>query len=72
MLAPAIDALATEYAGKARIGKMNTDENPRTPSELGVSSIPALVVYKGGQVVDRMIGAVPKERIATMLNKHLA
>lgn len=72
MLAPTIDALATEYAGRAKVGKMNTDENPQIPSSLGVASIPTLLVYKGGQPVDRLVGAVPKERISAVLNKHLS
>ncbi len=71
MIAPSIDALATAYTGRARVGKLNVDENPVVAQTFGVRSIPTLLVFKGGQLVDQQIGAVPQPRIAAMLEKHL-
>ena len=70
-LAPTIDALATEFEGKVRVGKLNTDENPQTASEYNISSIPSVLIFKNGTVVDKIVGAAPKDRIAAVLNKHL-
>jgi thioredoxin 1 len=71
MIAPSIDALATAYSGRARVGKLNVDESPAVAQAFGVRSIPTLLVFKNGQVVDQQIGAVPQPRIAAMLEKHL-
>ncbi len=71
MLSPTIDALATEYAGKVKIGKVNIDQNRQLPVKYRVGSIPTLMVFKGGQLVETVMGAQPKERLATMLNKHM-
>jgi thioredoxin 1 len=71
-LAPTIEALATEYAGKVRVGKLNTDNNPETASGYNISSIPTVLVMKGGQIVDKFVGLAPKERLAAALAKHLA
>jgi thioredoxin 1 len=71
MIAPTIDAVAAEYSGKARVGKVNTDDNPKTASEYNISAIPALLVFKGGQVVDRFVGVVNKDKLATSLNTHI-
>ena len=71
MIAPIIDALAKEFAGKAIIGKLNTDENQRTATRFGVQSIPTLLVLKNGREVDRIIGAHPKDAIARKLQQHL-
>ena len=70
MIAPALDELAAESAGRYRIAKLNVDENPRTSSTLGIRSIPALFVYKNGQIVDRIIGAQPKNVLAQRLAAH--
>lgn len=70
-LAPTIDALATEFEGRVRVGKLNTDENPQTASEYNISSIPAVLIFKNGTVVDKIVGAAPKDRIAAVINKHL-
>jgi len=72
MLAPTIDDLANEYAGQVRVGKLNTDENPRVSMEYGVSAIPTVLVFKGGQIVDKFVGVVPKEKLAASLKKQLA
>jgi len=71
MIAPTIDAVAAEYSGKARVGKVNTDDNPKTATEYNISAIPALLVFKGGQVVDRFVGVVNKDKLATSLNAHI-
>jgi len=72
MIAPAIEALATSYSGRVRVGKLNVDENPAVAQAVGVRSIPTLLVFKGGKVVDQQIGAVPQPRIAQMLERQLA
>ena len=67
MIAPAIEQLATELAGRVVVGKMNIDENPDTPSRFGVRSIPTLLVFKDGMEVDRLIGLMPKQTILERL-----
>ena len=72
MLTPTIEALADEYAGKATVAKVNTDEARQTAMKFGINSIPALFVIKDGEIVDRLMGAVPKERLSAALDKQLA
>ena len=72
MLSPSIEALADEYQGKAKVVKVNTDDARQTAMKFGISSIPALFIMKDGEIVDRMMGAVPKERLAAALDKQLA
>ena len=70
-IAPIVEQLATEYAGRATIGKMNVDENPNVPtSRFHVRGIPTLVVLKNGQLVDTIVGLVPKEDIVSALERH--
>ena len=71
MIAPALEELAAESAGLYRVAKLNVDENPRTASALGIQSIPTLFVYKGGQPVERIVGAQPKNVLAARLAAHL-
>jgi thioredoxin 1 len=71
MIGPAIDALATTYAGRAKVGKLNVDESPAVAEAFGVRSIPTLLVFKGGKVVDQQIGAPPPPRIAQMIERQL-
>jgi thioredoxin 1 len=71
MIAPAIDALATSYAGRVKVGKLNVDESPAVAEAFGVRSIPTLVVFKGGKVVEQQVGALPQPRIAQMLERQL-
>jgi thioredoxin len=71
MIAPALDELAAESAGLYRVAKLNVDENPQTASALGVRSIPTLFIYKGGQQVERITGAQPKQVLAARLSAHL-
>ena len=71
MIGPSIEALATAYSGRVKVGKLNVDENPVVAQTFGVRSIPTLLVFKGGQVVDQQIGAVPQPRIAAMIEQQL-
>lgn len=72
MMGPIIEELANEMAGKnVKIGKMNVDENQTISGQYKVMSIPMFLVFKGGQVVDQMIGGVTKEKLKEMLNKHV-
>jgi thioredoxin 1 len=66
-----VDELATEYAGKVKIGKMDVDCNNATPLRYGVRGIPTLLVFKGGQVKEQIVGYVAKETIQKALDKHL-
>ena len=70
-IAPSLDALASEYEGKAIIAKMNVDENANIPVQYGVRSIPYLALFKKGAVVDQTVGAVPKDKLAAMIDKAL-
>ena len=71
-LSPTIDALATEFAGKVKIGKVNIDQNRQLPVKYRVNAIPTLIVFKGGVVVDTIQGAQSKDKLTAMLNKHSA
>jgi thioredoxin 1 len=66
---PIVEELATEYAGKVKVAKLDVDGNKETPSKYGVRGIPTLMLFKGGQVVDQIVGAVPKNRIKELLDK---
>mgnify|MGYP003947859501 CR=1 FL=1 len=65
-IAPTIDALADEYAGRVKVGKMDIDHNPGTPVKYHVRAVPTLILFKGGQPVDQVMGAVNKRRIQGM------
>ena len=71
MIAPIIDQLANEYDGRAVVGKVDVDEEPELARRYGVMSIPTLVVIKNGEVVNKVIGAVPKPKLAAMLDEVL-
>ncbi len=70
-IGPVIEELATEYAGKVNIGKVNVDVNPNLSMNFGITSIPAILFVKGGQVVDKQIGAVPKSVLDKKIQAHL-
>jgi len=70
-MAPIIDELAEEYAGRVIFGKLNTDENPLTTERFGIMGIPTFLFLEGGQEVERIIGAVPKQEIRTVLDSLL-
>jgi thioredoxin 1 len=69
MLAPTIEELSREYDGKVKVCKLNTDESPETAGGFGISSIPTVLVFKNGQVVDRLVGLNPKKKFQDMLNQ---
>ncbi|MEN9344890.1 MAG: hypothetical protein RLZZ60_359 [Bacteroidota bacterium] len=71
MIGPLVEELANEYAGKAVIGKLNVDENPGVATKYGIRSIPTLLVFKGGEVVDKIVGAVPKNMLAQKIDAQL-
>jgi len=71
MMAPVIEELAKEYAGKVLVGKINVDENPATADRFQVFSIPTLVIMKAGEEVDRIVGFVPKSQVEARLKKYL-
>ncbi len=71
MVAPVVDEISEQYKGQVKVVKINTDENPNVASQYGIRSIPTLMVFKGGQRVDMVVGAVPKTTLATTLDKYL-
>ena len=71
MVGPIVEELAKEYDGKVVIGKLNVDENPQVSTQYGIRSIPTLLVFKNGQLVDKQIGAVPKSALAAKLDSQL-
>ena len=72
LLGPTIEELANDYSGKVRVGKMNTDENPQTSTSHQISAIPTVMLFKGGEVVERFVRVTPKDKFAVALDKHLA
>jgi len=71
MIGPLVEELSNEYEGKALIGKLNVDENPGVATKYGIRSIPTLLVFKGGEVVDKIVGAVPKNMLAQKIDAQL-
>jgi len=71
MIAPMVEELAKEYDGKLKVGKVDVDSNQQTSMQYGIRSIPTLLIFKGGKVVDQLVGAVPKKMLAEKIIKHL-
>ncbi len=71
-IGPTIEALAAEFAGRVKVGKVNVDEQPELAERFGVSSIPTLVVMRGGRVVEQRVGALPKPALTSLLEQHAA
>jgi len=71
VIAPIVEELAKEYAGKVLFGKLNVDENPRTAERFRIFGIPTLLIIRNGKEVDRIVGLVPKDQIEARLKKHL-
>ncbi len=71
MIGPLVEELATEYEGKALIGKLNVDENPGVATKYGIRSIPTILVFKGGEVVDKIVGAVPKNMLSQKIDAQM-
>jgi thioredoxin len=70
-LAPTIEALAADYAGKIRIGKLNVDDNPSTTIKFQIRGIPAVLLFKNGQVVESVVGLAPKEDFKKVIDRHI-
>ena len=70
-IAPLIETVADEYVGKVKVGKVNVDENQATPGKYGVRGIPTIILFKGGAVLDQVVGAVPKSQIDALIAKAL-
>ena len=70
-LGPVVEEVAKAHQGKLQVGKMNIDEHPNTPGKFGVRAIPTLLLFKGGSVVDQLVGLVNRAKIDEMLTKHL-
>lgn len=71
MIAPHVKAIAEEYSESLKVGKMDVDENPAVPGRYGIVGIPTLMLFKGGEVVERITGALPKDRIVAQILPHL-
>ena len=72
MIGPVVEEMAGEYEGKAKIGKVNVDNNPDISVKYGIRSIPALLIFKNGEVVDQIVGAVPKPYLTKQLDAQIA
>jgi thioredoxin 1 len=71
MVAPVVDEVATQYAGQIKVVKVNTDESPNIAKEYSIRSIPTLIIFKDGKVVEQVVGAVPKTTLTNAVEKHL-
>ncbi len=71
-IAPVVEELAGSYAGKLKVVKMNVDDNPQTPSRYGVRGIPNLILFKGGEVAEQIVGAVPRAQLVRAIDEALA
>jgi len=71
MIAPVVEEIANEYDGKLKVTKMDVDSNPRTAMEYGIRSIPTLLIFKGGKVIEQIVGAVPKRHLVDKVTQHL-
>jgi thioredoxin 1 len=71
MIAPIVDELAAEHKDKLKVFKMDVDESPKTPAKYGIRGIPTLLLFKGGELKETLVGALPKGKIAAALSKHL-
>ena len=71
MVAPAVESIAEEYAGRAKVGKLNVDENLSVTSRYSIRGIPTLLLFKGGQIQEQIVGATSKDALSKLLDKHL-
>ena len=71
-VAPVVEEIANEYSGKLKVLKINTDENPKTAQSYRISGIPSLIIFKNGQPVEQVVGAVPKTTLSSAVTKHLS
>jgi thioredoxin 1 len=71
MIAPALEKIAQEYAGRLKVVKLNVDQNMKATSKYSVRSIPTLLLFKGGEIKETLVGALPQEKIVSIISKHL-
>jgi thioredoxin 1 len=72
MIAPVVEEIAKEYNGKLKVGKLNVDDNPQVSMQFGIRSIPTLMIFKSGKVVEQIIGAVPKRNLVEKVLPHIS
>ena len=72
MIAPVVEEIAKEYEGRLKVGKLDVDANPAVSMQFGIRSIPTLLVFKGGRVVEQIVGAVPKRSLVEKVSHHVA
>jgi thioredoxin 1 len=72
MIAPILEEVASDFDGRLKVAKMDVDANPKTPASFSIMSIPSLLIFKGGEVVDQIVGAVPKAQLVSRIEKVLA
>ncbi len=70
-ISPLVEELAKQFTGRVKVAKLNVDENPGTPTQYSVRSIPTLILFKGGKIVDQIVGAAPKARLVALVEKAL-
>ena len=70
-IGPMVEELAKQFSGRIKVAKLNVDENPGIPSQYGVRGIPTLILFKGGKILDQIVGAVPKARLVALVEKAL-
>jgi len=70
-ISPIVEGLAKEFSGRVKVTKLNVEESPATPSQYGVRGVPTLILFKGGKILDQIIGAVPKARLKALIEKGL-
>ncbi|MBX7245557.1 MAG: thioredoxin [Candidatus Sumerlaeaceae bacterium] len=71
-VAPIVEELAKDYDGKLKVGKVNVDDNQQVAADFGISSIPTILIFKGGELKERIVGAYPKNMLKQAIDKHLA
>ena len=71
MIAPSIESLATEFKDRAKVGKLNVDDNPKVAERYRITSIPTLLVFRGGQIVEQRVGAAPQAEMASLIERQL-
>ncbi len=72
MIAPTVDQISAEYSGRLKVMKMNVDENPSVPIQYGIQGIPTLMLFKGGEVVEKIVGVAPKPALVARIAPHVA
>jgi thioredoxin 1 len=70
-LAPTVDALANDYDGKVTVGKLNVDENPGTSARFSIRGIPTILIFKGGEIVESVVGLADKDQLKVLIDKHV-